>query len=127
MKPAATKFLVFVFILTALCVVLQYEWNLRAPERMHMYDGYYLLAIFSITVTAVHFLLLNAKNAPGSGFIRTFMLSTTLKFFFYLTVLAVFILLSRDNKIAIALHFLFYYFVFNVLEISMLYAEANKK
>ena len=127
MKSAATKFLAFVFTLTALCVLAQYEWNLLAPDKMHMRDGYYLLAIFAITVSAVHLMLLNAKKAYGATFIRTFMLFTTLKFFFYLTVLAAFILLARDNKIAIAMHFLFYYFIFNVLEISMLYSEVNKK
>jgi len=96
------------------------------PERMQLNDGYWLLAIFAVTVVVVHFLLLQSKTKPGSTFIRAFMLSTTLKFFFYLMVLAVFLLFSKDNKQVLALHFLFYYLVFNILEVTMLYREIRK-
>jgi len=120
------KFLVLIFVITVICIALQWEWNQQVPEKMRLQVGYYLLGIFAVTVTAVHLLLLNAKKGPGSSFIRAFMLATTLKFFFYLTVLAVFMLFTKDNKTALAIHFLFYYFVFNVLEISMLYKEVRK-
>ena len=116
-----------IFVITVICIALQWEWNQQAPEKMRLQVGYYLLGIFAVTVTAVHLLLLNAKKSPGSSFIRAFMLATTLKFFFYLTVLAAFLLFTSENKQALALHFLFYYFVFNVLEISMLYVEIQKK
>jgi hypothetical protein len=127
MKSATTKFLTLVFILTIVCAALQWVWNNQMPEKMRLYDGYWLLGIFAVSVTAVHLLMLNSKKGPGNSFITAFMLSTTLKFFFYLTVLAAFLLYSKDNKQTLVIHFLFYYAVFNILEISMLYKEAKKK
>ena len=49
-----------------------------------------------------------------------------LKFFFYFMLLLVFLLFSTENKQALILHFLFYYAVFTVLEVSMLYGEMQK-
>ena len=86
MKSAPVKFLTLVFILTVICAALQWLWNNQAPEKMRLYDGFWLLGIFAVTVTVVHLLMLNAKSGDGSAFIRAFMLSTTLKFFFYLLV-----------------------------------------
>ena len=127
MKSATTKFLALVFMLTVICAALQWVWNNQMPEKMRLYDGYWLLALFAITVSVVHFVMLNSKSGPGNSFIRAFMLSTTLKFFFYLTVLVAFLLYSKSNKQTLVIHFLFYYLVFNILEITMLYKEAQKK
>jgi hypothetical protein len=127
MKSATTKFLAFVFLLTCICAALQWVWNNQMPEKLRLYDGYWLLGIFAVSVTAIHLLLLNSKKSPSNSFIRAFMLSTTLKFFFYLTVLVAFLLYSKDNKQTLIIHFLFYYTVFNVLEIIMLYKEVQKK
>jgi len=126
MKSSTTKFLSLVFIITLICAGLQWVWNNQMPEKMRLYDGFWLLGIFAVTVTAVHLLLLNAKSSPGNAFIRAFMLSTTLKFFFYLAVLVGFILYSKDNRQTLALHFLFYYFVFSALEVSVLYKEMRR-
>ena len=41
-------------------------------------------------------------------------------------LLLVFLLFSTENKQALILHFLFYYAVFTVLEVSMLYGEMQK-
>jgi len=127
MKSATTKFLALVFMLTVLCAALQWVWNNQMPEKMRLYDGYWLLGLFAITVTVVHLVMLNSKSGPGNSFIRAFMLSTTLKFFFYLTVLVAFLLYSKSNKQTLVIHFLFYYLVFSILEITMLYKEALKK
>ena len=86
----------------------------------------WLLGIFAVTVSVVHLLLVNTKNDKGNAFIRMFMLATTLKFFLYLAVLVGFLLYSKDNRQTLALHFLFYYFVFSVLEVSVLYKEVRK-
>jgi hypothetical protein len=126
MKSANTKFMALVFVLTAVCILLQYVWNNQVPEKMRLYDGFWLLGIFAVTVTAVHLLLLSAKKGAGNAFIRAFMLATTLKFFFYLAVLVGFILYSKDNRQTLALHFLFYYFVFSALEVSVLYKEMRR-
>ena len=126
MKSSTTRFLILVFILTSSCAALQWVWNNQMPEKMKLYDGFWLLGIFAVTVSVVHLLLVNTKNDKGNAFIRMFMLATTLKFFLYLAVLVGFLLYSKDNRQTLALHFLFYYFVFSVLEVSVLYKEVRK-
>lgn len=126
MKSATTKFMAMVFVLTAACIVLQWVWNGQVADNMKLHDGRWLLGIFAFTVTAVHLMLLGAKKGDGGAFIRAFMLATTLKFFFYLTVLVAFLLYSKDNRQTLALHFLFYYFAFSALEVSVLYKEIRK-
>ncbi len=126
MKSATTKFLTAVLVLTLVCAALLLVWNNQMAEKMRFHDGFWMLGIFALTVTIVHLLLLQAKKSSGNSFIRTFMLSTTLKFFFYLLMLVVFMMFSKDNKQILALHFLFYYVVFNILEVTMLYKEALK-
>ena len=93
---------------------------------MRLYDGFWLLAIFSVSVIVVHLALVNAAKNQGNGFIRAFMTAMVVKFFIYLSVLMLFMLFTKDNKQALALHFLFYYFTFNALEVSMLYSEVRK-
>ena len=126
MKSSNTRFLLLVFMLTLICAALQWLWNNQMPEKMRLYDGFWLLGIFAVTVTGVHLLLLNTKSGGGSSFIRAFMLATTLKFLFYLAVLVGFILYSKDNRQTLAIHFLCYYFVFSALEVSVLYKEMRK-
>ena len=126
MKSATSKFLASVFVLTLICALLQLIWNNQSPEKMHLHNGFWLLGIFATTVTVVHFLLLNSKAAGGNSFVRVFMVSTTLKFLFYLMVLVLFMFFSSDNKQALALHFLFYYLAFNILEVTMLYRDIRK-
>jgi len=127
MKTSAARFLSLAFILTIVCAGLQWVWNNQMPESKRLNDGFWLLGIFAVTVSVVHLLLVSAKNGPGNAFIRAFMLATTLKFFFYLAVLVGFILYSKDNRQTLALHFLFYYFVFSALEVSVLYKEIRKQ
>ena len=127
MRSATTKFLAMVFVLTAICVALQWLWNTRMPEKLRLEDGFWLLGIFAVSVVGVHLMLLNANKTGGNAFIRVFMVSSVLKFFIYLTVLIAFMLFTKDDKKVLALHFLFYYLVFNALEVTMLYLETQKK
>lgn len=126
MKSATTKFLSLVLMLTIICAALQWVWNNQMPEKMKLYDGFWLLAIFSTSVVVVHLALVSATKGSGNAFIRAFMASMAIKFFLYISVLMLFLLYSNDNKQTLVLHFLFYYFAFNALEVTMLYREAQK-
>jgi hypothetical protein len=127
MKGTAGKFLISAVLLTAGCAIGQWFWNQHAPAKMQVSVGFILLGIFSITTIGIHLLMLNSIKSTGNAFVRNFMAATTLKFFFYLSVLVALLLYSSDNKQALIIHFLFYYFVFTVFETSMLYGELNKK
>ena len=127
MKSVTKNFLVLVFVLTVICAGLQWVWNNQMRGKMHLYDGPGLLAFFSGSVVVVHVVLLAATKDSGNAFIRAFMASMVIKFFLYIAVLMLCLLYSKDNKQTLVIHFLFYYFIFNALEVSMLYKEARKK
>ncbi|MES2620968.1 MAG: hypothetical protein V4615_08950 [Bacteroidota bacterium] len=126
MKSASTKFLITVFVVTVLCVVFQIVWNQQAPEKFRLANGFVLLGIFSLSITGIHLFLLHSAKGEGPAFIRKYLASAVLKFMFYIFLLVVFLLFSSDNKTALILHFLFYYAVFTVLEVSFLYLELGK-
>jgi hypothetical protein len=115
-----------VFIITATCAGLQVLWNQQAPEHFRMKNGFVLLGIFSLSITAIHLYLLSSAKGEPQAFIRKYLASTVFKFMFYILLLVVFLLFSADNKTALILHYLFYYAVFTVVEVSMLYSEMQK-
>lgn len=123
MNKASLKFLFYILIVSAICVALQFLWNAQMEEAMKLKSGYILLGIFILCVVAIHLFLLKSAEGSPNGFIRAFMLATILKFFLYLTVLIGFLLYSNEHKKTLILHFLFYYAVFTVLEVSHLYSE----
>ena len=126
MKQSAIKFLLLVFVITGVCALLQTLWNRQMPEKMHLQNGFLLLGIFAVSVSAIHLFLLSSTGGEPQAFIRKFLGVTVFKFMFYIFLIIVFLLFSTENKQALILHFLFYYAVFTVLEVSMLYGEMQK-
>ncbi len=127
MKPANRRYLFIVAALTIICAALQFIWNKQAPDGIRMNDGFILLGVFATTVTAAHFFLLSVSENAPNAFVRSFMVSTAIKLMIYMTVLIAFLLYSKDNQKVLVLHFLFYYAVFTVFEVSMLYRELSAK
>ncbi len=127
MPSSPLKFIGSVALLASICAALQYYWNLQMPQNMHLQNGFLLLGIFVVSVTAIHLFLVSASNGDGQAFIRKFLAVTMFKFMFYIFILLVFLLLTSENKQALILHFLFYYAVFTVLEVSFLYSEIQKQ
>src|SRR4051812_20585108 len=126
MKSASNKFLMIAFVITLACAALQILWNHQAPENFRLKSGFVMLGIFSLSITVIHLFLLSSAKGQPQAFIRKYLASTVFKFMFYILLLVVFLLFSPDNKVALILHFLFYYAVFTVLEVSMLYTEIQK-
>lgn len=127
MPSSALKFTGAVAILASICVAMQLVWNHQMPQNMHLQNGFLLLGIFVVAVTAIHLLLLRSAKGDAQAFIRMFLAVTVFKFMFYIFLLLVFLLLTSENKQALILHFLFYYGVFTVLEVSFLYSEMQKQ
>lgn len=121
------KFLLSVAVLTAMCAGLEYWWNLHAAEEMKFSNGYLMLGIFAVSVVAVHSFLLQSSKGEPKAFVNKFMAATFIKLFFYMFVLVFFLFLTETNKKALALHFLFFYAVYTVLEVSMLISALKKK
>lgn len=127
MPSAAVKFTGSVLALAAVCAGLQLLWNQQMPANMHLKNGFLLLGIFVVAVTAIHLFLLRSAKGDGQAFIRKYLAVTMFKFMVYIFILQVFLLFSHENKQALILHFLFYYAVFTVLEVSFLYAEIQNQ
>lgn len=96
------------------------------PDEKDLQNGILLLGIFATAVTAIHLFLLKQSGGDGKKFINSFLAASVLKFFFYMLVLIFFLLMTQENKQTLILHFLFYYAVFTVLEVSMLYNELQR-
>jgi heme/copper-type cytochrome/quinol oxidase subunit 4 len=123
-KSKETGFIIGVFVLTVVCAGLQLLCNMRMPETGGN-SGFVLLGLFSVSVTVVHLFLLRSSKGSPQGFIRTFMALTVVKFFVYLTALAVFMMFTNENKRVIAVEFLLYYAIFTVYEVGMLYKQVS--
>lgn len=126
MKSSSSKFLLAVLAVTMVCAALQMLWNQQAPVPYRLQNGYVLLGIFSLSITAIHLFLVNSAKGEPQAFIRKYMASTVFKFMFYILLLIVLLLYSNDNKRILILHYLFYYAVFTVLEVGFLYNELQK-
>jgi hypothetical protein len=126
MKPASSKFLITVLVITLICVGLQLLWNSQSAEKFRIQNGFLLLGIFSLSITAIHLFLMRSAKGEPQAFVRKYLASTVFKFMFYVMLLIILLLFSADNKQALILHFLFYYAVFTVLEVGFLYNELRK-
>lgn len=126
MLSSSTKFLTTILIATILCSLLQIAWNNQATENLRIKNGFLLLAVFSTSATVVYLFLMNSAESKPQSFIRKYLASTVLKFMFYIMLLVLLLLFSKDNKPALILHFLFYYAVFTVLEVGFLYRDLKK-
>ncbi|MFN8285469.1 MAG: hypothetical protein U0V74_01880 [Chitinophagales bacterium] len=126
MKSPSLKFLITVAIVTLICAGGQALWNIFAPAQYVISDGFLLLGIIAFMATAVHLFLLNRAQGSGASFVRSFIGSTALKFMFYLMILIVFVLFTKDNKQVLVIHFLVYYAIYTVLEVAMLYSALQQ-
>ncbi len=126
MKSPAVKFLLIVLAITLACAAGQTVFNQQAPAKFIMKNGYVLLGIFAVSVSVIHLFLLRSAQGRPQAFVTKFLGVTVFKFMFYMLLLIVYLLFTEENKMALILHFLFYYAVFTVLEVSMLYSEMEK-
>ncbi|HLP22324.1 MAG TPA: hypothetical protein VK174_18545 [Chitinophagales bacterium] len=123
---SSSKFLITIFVITALCAVAQVLWNMNAPEAYRYTNGYVLLGIFSLSITAIHLFLMRAAEGKPQAFVGKYMASTVFKFMFYMMLLVVLLLFTEGDKKILILHFLFYYAIFTVVEVGFLYTELQK-
>jgi hypothetical protein len=125
MKSSSTKFLIAVTVVTIICASIQAVWNNQAKPAYAFQTGYVLLAIFSLSVTAIHLFLLSAAKGDPKAFIQKYLATTVFKFMFYILLLVVLLLFTEIDKRVLIVHYLFYYAVFTVMEVSFLYTQLQ--
>jgi len=126
MKSSSLKFLVSVIALTVVCALLQVLVDKQTNGTMQLKSGFLLLGIFAVVTIIIHLFLLSSAKGSGQAFVRSFMAATMAKFLIYLSVLVGFLVLGGENRKALTIHFLFFYFVFTAFEVGMLYAGVRK-
>jgi hypothetical protein len=126
MKSSSLKFMISVIVLAAICALLQIAVDRQTGGSMKLKSGFLLLSIFALVTIGIHLFLMNSAKDSGQAFVRSFMAATMAKFLLYLSVLVVFLVFSGENNKALAIHFLFFYLVFTIFEVSMLYSGVRK-
>jgi len=82
---------------------------------------YVFVALFSLITFLIHQWLISANRKSPRQFVTFFMGSITLKLFFTVTLLFIYIFLNREERVPVALSFMGTYLLFTVLEVVSLY------
>jgi hypothetical protein len=123
------QFIVNLFFFSLLLAALIFCWNQLAPLAYKTNLPWYLLAFFFFTTAGIHAILLRtAQSANAQNFVRAFMLSTVLKFFFYLLTIIVVCFLHRNKAVKFILSFLVLYIPFLIFEaVSLMRIFSSRK
>lgn len=125
MKNRFNGFLFLLFLCFLFCAGIQHLIYQLAEADLQMKTGYLLGIIMGAFVLGSHLFLVSGSDQRPSGFIRKFMLVTTLKFFVYVLLVVIFFFLIKENPRALILHFLLYYIMYTTLEVTLLYKEIR--
>lgn len=129
MKADEIKFIVIILVTTLVLGGLQIVWNQQASTENQLHNGVPMLTIIAIAVTLVHIFLMRSSKGDPKAFVTKFMAASGLKLMLYLLVLLAFLLFETGSKKILVLHFLAYYAIFTIIEVSLLYStlQQNKK
>lgn len=119
------KIILFSFLL----FLISFLWNHFLPENLHLVYVIYILIYFAVSTFFVHLLLIQADKKSPQKFIRTYMGSTAIRLLLNLLAIFIYIMIDRNRstEITFALSFLFFYFSFQVFEVSSLLKELTGK
>ncbi len=112
-------------LFSILLLVIALLWNHFLPENLHTLFAIYILIYFFLSTLIVHRLLIRANKKSPQNFVRTYMGSTGIRLLLNLLIIFVYILIdhNRETRIEFALSFLFFYFSFQIFEVSSLMKE----
>lgn len=127
MKLSDKRFWKMFTLLTLILFAQQWLWNVQASAGLKLPNGYLLLSIFSVSVAGFHWFLQRWSGGSAQVFVRSYMVSTVLKFMFYMALFGIFLYRFPQNRAGFVIHFLLYYVVFTLLELNFLFAEMKAK
>lgn len=116
-------------LFSILLLIIVLLWDHFLPENLHSAYAIYILIYFFVSTFFVHKLLIKANKKSPQNFIRTYMGSTGIRLLLNLLIIFVYILIdhNRAAKIVFALTFFFFYFSFQIFEVSYLMKEMTAK
>jgi hypothetical protein len=106
---------------TALNALVLYGFNYFLPNVPIPLVSYLFLGLFALITLLIHRWLVAANNKSPQQFVTFFMGSITLKLFFTVTLLFVYLYLNREQRVPVALSFMSTYLLFTVIEVVSLY------
>jgi hypothetical protein len=116
-------------LFSLLLLIIALLWNHFLPENLQAVYAVYILIYFFVSTLFVHRLLIKANKKSPQNFVRTYMSSTGIRLLLNLMVIFIYILIdhNRGTRIGFALSFFFFYFSFQIFEVTSLMKELAKK
>lgn len=115
--PFGLKILIWAFVNAIILFGLDYYLpNVQIPMV-----SYIFLGLFTIITFLIHQWLVAANQKSPQQFVTFFMGSITLKLFFTVTLLFIYLYLNRAERVPVALSFMSTYLLFTVIEVVSLY------
>lgn len=104
-----------------------YAWNKIMQPEFVFQKAWYLLTLFFIITALMHAGFTRAGEKGGQHFIRYFLASTTLKLFFYLLIIVVYVMTKQADAIQFAVCFLALYLLYTIFETFHLLKHFKNK
>lgn len=110
---------------TIFCAVFQFIWNEKMSERYHLPNAAFLLGLLAVSVAGFHVFLQRWAGGSPQVFVRSYMVNTVLRFFFYILLFGVFLFRFPMYREAFVVHFLLYYILFTSIELRFLFTQIG--
>jgi hypothetical protein len=110
-----------VLLWAALNAMILFGLNYFLPNVQIPLVSYIFLGLFAVITYLIHQWLVAANQKSPQQFVTFFMGSITLKLFFTVTLLFVYLYLNREQRVPVALSFMSTYLLFTVIEVVSLY------
>lgn len=120
MKTELSRFLISLFIFSAIAAAGIIAWNKYMPELYHSPYMLWELLYFVASTLFTHYLLMAAAKKSNQHFIRSFMALTALRLFVNLIIVLIFGIFNRADAVPFILGFLVLYFAYAVFELVWL-------
>jgi len=126
MKPLFNRFLITLFIFSAIFGLLILGTSLLIPSRFVSPSLPFLFVFFIAVTILVSYILLKAWTERFSKFINTYLLVTVVKLMFFIAVIFLYISLNRADAAPFAFSFFILYLFYEVFEVAALITHSKK-
>lgn len=126
MNSAFRKFLFSLLIFTVVISLLLVAGELIFPDIFISPLKWPILAIFLISSTLQHYIMLKPENQQANKTVRIFMAASAIKLMVFLMIIVLLILIFRKQAIMIVVWFLSFYTLFTVFENILLFRHFKR-
>lgn len=121
------SFLIKLFIFSLSIAVILFITIQMLPDEYKRVEYWFVLLFFIFSTAIIQNIFLKAEKQSPATFIRAFMAVTGLKFFLYLLLIIVYLLLAKKGALPVVLCFLLMYLAFMTFEVVHLLKFFRQK